>query len=40
MILEVKPVVTIMDEATHLAAALFVKKQSTTEIWKAIQAVW
>ena len=40
MYLSGKAVLHMVDEATHYSAAQFLKKQSTTEVWKAIRRCW
>ena len=37
MSIEGRPVVHMVDKATHFTAALFVKRQTTAEIWRAIR---
>ena len=35
-----KPVVHMVDVATHFTAARFIRKQSSAEVWKAIRRMW
>lgn len=40
MFINGKPVLHMVDQATHFSAATFLKNQSSAEVWKAIQHLW
>lgn len=40
MYIDGKPVLHLVDEATHYNAAQFLRKQSSTDVWKSIMRCW
>ena len=40
MFINNKPILHMVDEATHFSAACFLRNQSTSEIWKCIRKLW
>lgn len=40
MFIQSRPVMHMIDEATHFSAACFLRKQSTSEIWATIRRLW
>ena len=40
MFINGRPVIHIVDQATHFSSAAFLKNQSSKEVWKAIQHLW